>query len=40
MAEVLGEHVYEALLRNKRHEWDDYRVEITPYELRRYLTGL
>ncbi|MDO4240065.1 glutamine synthetase family protein [Micrococcus sp.] len=40
MAEVLGEHVYQALLRNKRQEWDDYRVEITPYELRRYLTGL
>ncbi|MDY6055544.1 type I glutamate--ammonia ligase [Micrococcus sp.] len=40
VASVLGEHVFDALLRNKRQEWDDYRVEVTPYELRRYLSGL
>ena len=33
-------NVFDALLRNKRQEWDDYRVEVTPYELRRYLSGL
>ncbi|MDO5635266.1 MAG: glutamine synthetase family protein [Micrococcus sp.] len=40
VAEVLGEHVFSNLLRNKAQEWDDYRVQVTPYELRRYLTGL
>ena len=37
VAETLGEHVYDFFLRNKRKEWDDYRREVTPYELR---TGL
>ena len=40
VAGVLGEHVFDALLRNKRQEWDDYRVEVTPYELQRYLNVL
>jgi glutamine synthetase len=37
VAEALGEHVFDFFLRNKRHEWDGYRSEVTPYELR---TGL
>ena len=37
VAEALGEHVYDFFLRNKRREWDGYRSEVTPYELR---TGL
>jgi glutamine synthetase len=37
VAEALGEHVYDFFLRNKRIEWDSYRGEVTPYELR---TGL
>jgi glutamine synthetase len=37
VAETLGEHVYDYFLRNKRVEWDGYRSEVTPYELR---TGL
>jgi glutamine synthetase len=37
VAETLGEHVYDFFLRNKRIEWDGYRSEVTPYELR---TGL
>jgi glutamine synthetase len=37
VAEALGEHVYDFFLRNKRIEWDGYRREVTPYELR---TGL
>ncbi|MGW5854246.1 MULTISPECIES: type I glutamate--ammonia ligase [Micrococcus] len=40
VASVLGEHVFDAFLRHKRQEWDDYRVEVTPYELRRYLSAL
>ena len=37
VAEVLGEQAFDNYLRNKRQEWDEYRVEVTPYELRRYL---
>jgi glutamine synthetase len=27
-------------LRNKREEWTEYRAEVSPYELRRYLPSL
>jgi len=40
VAETLGEHVFDFFLRNKRAEWEDYRREITPFELRRYLPVL
>ncbi|PRX97126.1 glutamine synthetase family protein [Allonocardiopsis opalescens] len=40
VAETLGEHVYEFFLRNKRAEWEDYRRQVTPYELNRYLPVL
>jgi glutamine synthetase len=40
MAEVLGEHVFEWFVRNKRAEWADYKSEVTAFELRRYLTSL
>jgi glutamine synthetase len=40
MAEVLGEHVFEWFVRNKRAEWAAYKAEVTPFELRRYLTSL
>jgi glutamine synthetase len=33
VAETLGEHVFEFFLRNKRAEWDEYRRQVTPYEL-------
>jgi len=38
--ETLGEHVFEYFLRNKRAEWDDYRRQVTAYELDRYLPVL
>jgi glutamine synthetase len=38
--EVLGEHVFEFFLRNKRQEWEQYRREVTPYERQRYLGTL
>ncbi|MGH3518656.1 MAG: type I glutamate--ammonia ligase [Haloechinothrix sp.] len=38
LPEALGEHVYDFFLRNKRVEWDNYRREVTPYELRTLLT--
>jgi len=40
VAETLGEHVFDFFLRNKRREWQDYRVQVTPYELDRYLPVL
>ncbi|MBV9661059.1 MAG: glutamine synthetase [Acidimicrobiales bacterium] len=40
MAEVLGEHVFEWFVRNKRAEWADYKSEVTGFEYRRYLTSL
>jgi glutamine synthetase len=40
VAETLGEHVFDFFLRNKRAEWVDYRAEVTPFELRRYLPSI
>ncbi|GEB63502.1 type I glutamate--ammonia ligase [Sinomonas atrocyanea] len=37
MAEILGEQVFEYFLRNKRQDWNEYRLEVTPYELHRNL---
>lgn len=37
VAEALGEHVFDYFLRNKWSEWNDYRSQVTPYELQRYL---
>jgi len=37
MAELLGEQVFEYFLRNKRRDWDQYRQEVSPYELRTNL---
>lgn len=38
--EVLGESVFEYVLRNKRAEWQEYRREVTAFELDRYLPVL
>jgi glutamine synthetase len=40
VAETLGEGVFDFFLRNKRQEWHDYRNQITPFELKRYLPML
>jgi glutamine synthetase len=37
VAEALGEHIFEWFLRNKRSEWADYKAQVTPFELARYL---
>ncbi len=37
MADILGEQVFNSFLANKRAEWEEYRQEITPWELNRYL---
>ncbi|MCE5213751.1 MAG: type I glutamate--ammonia ligase [Methanobacterium sp.] len=33
----LGEHVYTKFMENKKKEWDDYRIQVFPYELDKYL---
>ncbi|NNG34696.1 type I glutamate--ammonia ligase [Nakamurella aerolata] len=38
VAEALGEHVFDYFLRNKKAEWEAYRRQVTPYELKRYLS--
>ena len=38
--ETLGEHVFDYFLRNKRSEWQDYRRQVSAYELDRYLPVL
>jgi len=38
--EALGEHAYEAFTRAKRAEWDEYRVQVSDWELERYLETL
>ena len=40
VAETLGEHTFEFFLRNKRAEWEDYRNQVTAFELERYLPRL
>jgi glutamine synthetase len=37
VASVLGEHVFDFFLRNKRDEWADYQRQVTAYERDRYL---
>ncbi|WP_182111412.1 MULTISPECIES: type I glutamate--ammonia ligase [unclassified Actinotalea] len=40
VAETLGEHVFDFVLRNKREEWNAYRAQVTPFELKRFLSVL
>ena len=35
--ETLGESVFEYVLRNKRAEWNEYRKQVSAYEINRYL---
>jgi glutamine synthetase len=34
---ALGEHIFSRYVDLKRAEWNDYRVQVTPWELERYL---
>jgi len=34
---ALGNHVFDAFIQNKKIEWDQYRTQVTDYELTRYL---
>jgi len=34
---ALGEHVFYAFIKNKKIEWDQYRIHVSEYEIERYL---
>jgi len=35
--EALGDHTFEAFIENKKLEWDEYRKQVTEFELKKYL---
>jgi glutamine synthetase len=35
--DALGDHVFTKFIANKKIEWDQYRIQVTKYELDRYL---
>jgi glutamine synthetase len=37
---TLGEHMFNRYVEIKRREWDEYRVQVTQWELDRYLPVL
>jgi len=38
--ETLGEHIFTRFLLNKEREWDEYRMQITSHEIKKYLPML
>ena len=40
MAGILGDHIRDSLVANKRHEWSEFRAQVSEFELRRYLSVL
>jgi len=34
---ALGDHLFHAFIKNKKIEWDQYRTQVTEYELKKYL---
>jgi glutamine synthetase len=39
VADALGEDVFDFVIRNKHQEWQEYRRQVTPWELRRFALG-
>lgn len=37
LREALGDHIFNKFIENKNIEWDNYRIQITEYELNKYL---
>jgi glutamine synthetase len=37
---ALGQHIFDRYVEIKRKEWDDYRVQLTPWEVEKYLAVL
>jgi glutamine synthetase len=40
MRRAFGDHIFDNYVKLKRQEWDDYRVQLTQWELDRYLSVL
>ncbi len=40
MARALGEHIFPRYVELKRREWDEYRIQVSEWEKRRYLSAL
>jgi glutamine synthetase len=38
--ETLGDTTFENFLKEKRHEWDLYRTQVTEWEVNRYIKRL
>ncbi len=34
---ALGDHVFDAFIKNKKIEWDEHRAQVTEYEIEKYL---
>ena len=37
---ALGDHIFERYIELKRKEWDEYRVQLTDWEMKKYLSVL
>jgi len=37
LREALGDHVFDKFIENKKIEWNNYRTQVTDYEVKRYL---
>jgi glutamine synthetase len=37
---VLGEDAFTRFIENPRKEWEDYRVQVTPFEIEQFLPVL
>ncbi|MEW6570715.1 MAG: glutamine synthetase family protein [Nitrospirota bacterium] len=37
LRETLGDHIFEQFLTSKKVEWDEYRIQVHPFEIERYL---
>jgi glutamine synthetase len=37
LRDALGPHIFDSLLRNKQHEWQQYRAQVSNWEVQRYL---
>jgi glutamine synthetase len=40
MRKAFGDHIFDTYVKLKRKEWDDYRIQLTQWELDRYLAVL
>jgi glutamine synthetase len=38
--EVLGDHIFNKFIENKKIEWDKYRTHVSRFEIERYLPRL